>query len=165
MDRRLKLLILVLLAAVICLSVGIASLRMSGRSGGQTASEAQPAVNGSQAIQLYQENGHWGARTANGRELIAPTWAFLRAMSDSVLIARRGDSRSDKIGLIRTNGELLVPFLYQSIAPADAQDTNVWLATMQENGKRKATCSWKRRKSRSLSGNPARRPLSAKCSR
>ena len=135
MDRRLKLLILVLLAAVICLSVGIASLRMSGRSGGQTASEAQPAVNGSQAIQLYQENGHWGARTANGRELIAPTWAFLRAMSDSVLIARRGDSRSDKIGLIRTNGELLVPFLYQSIAPADAQDTNVWLATMQENGK------------------------------
>lgn len=134
MNRRLKLLILVLLAAVICLSVGIASLRLSDGSRGQTVSEAQPAANGA-AIQLYQENGRWGAKTANGRELIAPTWAFLRAMSDSVLIAQRGDSRSDRIGLIRTNGELLVPFLYQSIAPADAQDTNVWLATLQENGR------------------------------
>ena len=134
MNRRLKLLILLLLAAVICLSVGIVNLRMSGSSEEQTASEAQPAANGA-AIQLYQENGHWGARTANGRELIAPTWAFLRAMSDSVLIARRGDSSSDRIGLIRTNGEVLVPFLYQSVAPADPQDTNVWLATLQENGK------------------------------
>ena len=136
MDRRLKLLILLLLTAVICLSVGIASLHMNEGSGEQTAPETVPAADGN-AIQLYQEkeNGRWGAKTANGRELIAPTWAFLRTMSDTVLIARRGENKSDRIGLIRTNGELLVPFLYQSIAPADPQDTNVWLATLQENGR------------------------------
>ena len=136
MNRRLKLLILLLSAAVICLSIGIVSLRMSEGSEGQPESEAAPAANGA-AIQLYQEkeNGRWGARTANGRELIAPTWAFLRPMSDSVLIARRDDSKAVRIGLIRTNGEILVPFLYQSIDSADKQDTNVWLAAFQENGR------------------------------
>ncbi len=136
MNRRFKLLILVLLIAVICLSIGIASLRMSEGSEGQTESEAAPAA-GSAAILLYQEkeNGRWGAKTANGRELIAPTWAFLRPMSDEVLIARRDAGKADRIGLIRTNGEVLVPFLYQSIDPADKQDTNVWIAAMQENGR------------------------------
>ena len=136
MNRRLKLLILLLSAAVICLSIGIVSLRMSEGSEGQPESEAAPAANGA-AIQLYQEkeNGRWGARTANGRELIAPTWAFLRPMSDSVLIARRDDSKAVRIGLIRTNGEILVPCLYQSIDSADKQDTNVWLAAFQENGR------------------------------
>ena len=54
MNRRLKLLILLLLAAVICLSIGIASLRMSDGSEGQTESGSAPAANGA-AIQLYQE--------------------------------------------------------------------------------------------------------------
>ncbi len=136
MNRRLKLLILLLFAAVIFLSIGIASLRMSDGSEGQTESEAVPAANGS-AIQLYQEkeSGRWGARTANGRELIAPTWAFLRPMSDTVLIARRDDSKAVRIGLISAAGEILVPFLYQSMDPADKQDTNVWLAAFQEGGK------------------------------
>ena len=134
MNRRFKLLILVLLVAVICPSIGIVSLRMSDGSEGQTESEAVPAAS-SAAILLYQENGRWGAKTANGRELIAPTWAFLRPMSDDVLIARRDAGKADRIGLIRTNGEVLVPFLYQSVNPADNQDTNVWVAAMQENGK------------------------------
>ncbi len=135
MNRRLKLLILLLLTAVLCLSAGIASLRMNDGSTGQTEPEPAPSA-GKSAIQLYEENGRWGARTENGRELIAPVWAFLRTMSDTVLIARRAESRADRIGLIRTNGELLVPFIYQSFAPADPADTNVWLATYEENDRK-----------------------------
>ena len=41
--------------------------------------------------------------------LIEPTWFYLRTMSDSVLIARRSAGKSAEYGLIRTNGEQLVP--------------------------------------------------------
>ena len=79
------------------------------------------------------KNGLWGARTANGRTLIEPTWYYLRTMSDTVLIARRSDGKRDRFGLISTNGELIVPFLYSSIAPADSGFSDVWVAEFTEN--------------------------------
>lgn len=133
MNRRLKLLILLLLTAVLCLSAAIASLRLTETETNQTETENQPAA-GSSAVTLFVEsNGLWGARAANGRVLIEPTWYYLRTMSDTVLIARRSDGKTDRFGLIQTNGDLLIPFLYYAITPADASNPDVWLASFMEN--------------------------------
>lgn len=133
MNRRLKLLILLLLTAVLCLSAAIASLRLTETETNQTESENQPAA-GSSAVTLFVEsNGLWGARAANGRVLIEPTWYYLRTMSDTVLIARRSDGKTDRFGLIQTNGDQLVPFLYHAITPADVSSPDVWLASFMEN--------------------------------
>ena len=137
MNRRLKLLILLLLTAVLCLSAAIASLRLTGTETDQTDPENQPAAGSSAVTPFVGSNGLWGARAANGRVLIEPTWYYLRTMSDTVLIARRSDGKTDRFGLIRTNGDLLVPFLYYAITPADASDPDVWLAGFMEDNQQR----------------------------
>lgn len=137
MNRRLKLLILVLLLAVLCLSAAIVSFRFSFPAAEQPEQESQPSGKGS-AISLFEgTNGLWGAVNANGRVLIEPTWFYLRSMSDSVLIARRSSGKTAEFGLIRTNGEQLVPFIYHSIIPVAATDSDLWIAAFTENGKQR----------------------------
>ena len=73
MNRRLKLLILVLLTAVLFLIAAILSFRLASPAGTQQEPEAQPA--GSKTgIELFEgSNGLWGAVNSNGRVLIEPT--------------------------------------------------------------------------------------------
>lgn len=137
MNRRMKVLILVLLTAALCLSAAIASLRMNETETETASSEAAPAAEPQNVALFNGKDGLWGARTANGRVLIAPTWFYLRKMSETVLVARRSGGKNDRFGLIRMNGEQLIPFLYDSIAPADPGDSNVWLAAFSENGTEK----------------------------
>lgn len=133
MNRRLKLLILVLLLAVLCLSAAIVSFRLASPAATQPEPETQPAAHRG-AVTLFEgTNGLWGAANANGRVLIEPTWYYLRIMSDSVLIARRGDGKSAAFGLIRTSGEQLVPFIYHSIVPVAASGSDLWIASFYEN--------------------------------
>lgn len=137
MNRRLKLLILLLLLAVLCLSAAIVSYRVALPAGEEPKQEPQPSGNSS-AISLFEgTNGLWGAASANGRVLIEPTWFYLRSMSDSVLIARRSSGKTAEFGLIRTNGEQLVPFIYHSIVPVAAADSDLWIAAFTENGKQR----------------------------
>lgn len=135
MNRRLKLLILALPAAVLVLSAAIVSFRLASPAGEEPLPETQPAGNGNAVSLVEGANGLWGAVNANGRELIEPTWDYLRIMSDSVLIARRNDSKSENLGLIWTNGEQLVPFIYQSIIPVAASNSDLWIASFTENEK------------------------------
>ena len=135
MNRRMKLLIFVLLLAVLCLSASIVSFRFTRPADEQPEKEAQHTGNGI-AVSLFEgTNGLWGAVNANGRVLIEPTWVYLRIMSDSVLIARRSEGKATEFGLLRTNGELLVPFIYQSIVPVAAADSDLWIAAFTESGK------------------------------
>lgn len=126
-----KMLILVLLTAVLCLSAAIASMQHTDPEPEPAETpQAQPGSN----VQLFVgNNGLWGARTANGRTLIEPAWYYLRTLSDTVLIARRSDGKQDRFGMIRTNGELMVPFLYTSIVPAASGFSDVWIANFTEN--------------------------------
>ena len=135
MNRRLKLLLLVLMIAVLILSASIVSFRLASPAGEQPLPDTQPVGNGNAVSLIEGTNGMWGAVNANGRVLIEPTWDSLRIMSDSVLIARRNDSKNDNIGLIRTNGEQIVPFIYQSIVPVAASNSDLWIASFTENGK------------------------------
>ena len=135
MNRRLKLLILALLAAVLFLSTAILSFRLASPAGEQTEPETQPAGNGTGVSLFEGTNGLWGAVNANGRVLMEPTWSNLRIMSDSVLVARRSSGRFASYGLIRTNGEQLVPFIYQSVVPVAASGSDLWVASFAENGK------------------------------
>ena len=130
MNRRFRVLVLVLLTAVLFLSAAIANLAYSG-SGSQSKKPNEQTPESGSAVKLYVQNGLWGARSASGRVLIEPTWYYLRAMSDSVLIARRNDGREDRFGLLRTNGEQLIPFLYNSFDPKNA---DLWVASLTENG-------------------------------
>ena len=135
MNRRLKLLVALLLGAALCLSAAIISFRLSGARTEQEESGVSPSA-GSTAIILFEgANGLKGARTANGRVLIEPTWYYLRTMSDSVLIAKRSGDKSDLYGLIRTNGEIIVPFLYRSFYQADNTGVDLWFGSFEENGK------------------------------
>ena len=132
MKRRFQLLILMLLTAVLCLSAAIASNRLSGQnektvSGGEPQSSAQ----GSGLSLFVGTNGLWGARSATGRVMIEPTWYYLRVMSDTVLIARHNDGKSDSFGLILTTGEQIVPFLYTAFEPVTPE---IWLAKLSEGG-------------------------------
>lgn len=135
MNRRLRLLVIILLAAVLFLSAAIVSSRLSGNQPVTENAGTAPAAGRSAVILFEGQNGLKGARTANGRVLIEPTWYYLRTMSDSVLIARRGSGKSDHYGLIAENGELLVPFLYRSFYPADSAGGDLWLASFEENGR------------------------------
>ncbi len=134
MNRRFKLLVLVLLTAVLVLSAAIASLAFSGSSSRKKTDDPETPENGADITLFPGQNGLWGARAANGRVLIEPTWYYLRAMSDTVLIARRNDGTIDSFGLIRISGEQLVPFLYSSF---EMQAPDFWVAALTENGKRK----------------------------
>ena len=135
MNRRLKLLILVLMFAVLILSAAILSFRLASPAGGTPEPEAQPAGNRNSVTLFEGASGLWGAANANGRVLIEPNWRYLRIMSDSVLIARKNGSKSNAYGLIRTNGEPLVAFIYHSITQAAAANPDLWIAVFEENGR------------------------------
>ncbi|HAG14458.1 MAG TPA: hypothetical protein DCG49_11455 [Ruminococcus sp.] len=131
MNRRLKRIWLVLLALLMCL--GAAATRWVQPEPEQPEPEKQPADSAS--VQVFPgQNGRWGARAANGRTLIEPTWYYLRIMSDTVLIARSSDGKKDCFGLIRSNGEVLVPFIYSAFAPVSGLQ-DVWKASFTENGR------------------------------
>ena len=89
MNRRFKLLVLVLLTAVLVLSAAIANLAFSGRQQNKKAADPEEPENGAAVTLFPGQNGLWGARAANGRILIEPTWYYLRAMRTVSLIARR----------------------------------------------------------------------------
>ena len=133
MNRRQTVLILILLTAMLCLAAAVISSRVSGVRPEPADTESQP-VQERGTVELFPDsnNGRWGARTANGRILIEPTWYFLRKMSDTVLIARDSDGKADRFGLITITGEQLVPFLYHAIVHVDA--TDLWIASFTENG-------------------------------
>ncbi|MCQ2416590.1 MAG: hypothetical protein MJ071_02125 [Oscillospiraceae bacterium] len=134
MDNRMRLLMLSLLTVILVASTVIADIWMAESQSVTNQTEIQQSAEGS-SVELYVgQNGLWGARTNKGRILIQPAWYYLRNMSDSVLIARRDDGKEDRFGLIRTNGEILIPFLYTSISSCN-QIPDMWLGCFTENGK------------------------------
>lgn len=135
MNRRQKLLMLTLLAAVLSLIAAILSFRLAEPEGDPTDS-GTPTAEARSTVELFPgSNGRWGARTASGRVLIEPTWYYLKKMSDAVLIARYSDGKTDRFGLITANGAQLVPFLYTSISLADPTEPDLWFARFTENGR------------------------------
>lgn len=133
MNRRLRLLIAALVAAVLFLSAAIISFRFSG-SQTDTPQDDAPEEEISSGVELFFENGLWGARKASGRVMIEPKWYYLRKMSDTVLIARRNDGKIDRFGLIGISGEQLMPFLYRDFTYAGSSDPELWIAPFEENG-------------------------------
>lgn len=133
MNRRLKLLISLLAVAVLFLSAAIISFRFSVTQPDEAESGTLPEDTGG-SIELFFENGLWGARKPNGRILIEPKWYYLRTMSDTVLIARRNDGKTDRHGLIRISGEQLVPFLYHNFVYVGSSDPELWIASFEEEG-------------------------------
>ena len=130
MNSRMKILILVLLTAVLCLSVAVASHTLSDTDlSDQTAESGEQETE--RTSELFIENGSWGVRTPGGRVLVQPLWHHLRLMNDEVLIAYRQTPEGIRCGLIRMNGELLVPLIYSDFT-RKAED--LWIADFVENG-------------------------------
>lgn len=127
MEQRTRILTVVLLTAVLCLGAARTAYRMQQHSIAAAQENSEPRAPSQQGVQLYVENGLWGARTPSGRVLAEPIWYYLRVMSDDVLIAKKQVSEDTRAGLIRTNGELLVPFLYRSIEQAG---DDLWIAEL-----------------------------------
>lgn len=127
MNRRIKLLILVLLIAILGLTAAIASLAMQGR---ETNSPLPDSDTGSGAVSLYVQNGLWGIRTNSGRAITEPLWSNLRVMNDTTLIAREGSGTERLYGLIDHKGELLVPYVYSGFAWQE--DCELWIAQLNE---------------------------------
>jgi len=134
MNRRLKVLVLLLLMAVLLLSAAIAGMAFSGYGTKKEVNDPQEPEPAASVTLFVGQNGLWGARAANGRILIEPAWYYLRAMSDTVLIARRSGGASDNFGLIRISGEQLVPFLYSSF---ETKGADFWVAALKEDGRQK----------------------------
>ena len=130
MNQQMKALLTALAAILFCLAAAFAAYGMQ-RSTLSDPEEQNPAAQPQQVVQLYVENGLWGARTSGGRVLAEPKWYYLRVMSDDVLIAKQQTPDGSRTGLIRTNGELLVPFLYQSVEQAF---DDLWIAELAEGG-------------------------------
>lgn len=129
MNSRMKILILLLLTAVLCLSVAVASRSLADpeltQQGGEGAEQTRD-----QTVELFTEDGLWGAKTPGGRVLVQPQWQHLRLMSDDVLIAAEQTADGTRSGLIRSNGELLIPLIYSSI---DRKAPDLWVASVKEN--------------------------------
>ncbi len=133
MKRRIKLLILVLLAAILCLAAAIAAMALEGNKIDSPAEDSPTTEN---AIQLYIENGLWGIRTPGGRALTAPNWSSLQIMSDSVLIAKESTGGNRLYGIINQKGETLVPFVYSDITRQDHAD--LWIASLPDPEKKQS---------------------------
>lgn len=127
MDRRIKLLILALLTAILALTAAIVSLAMQGR---ETDSALPDSSTSNGAVSLYVQNGLWGIRTNSGRQITEPLWSNLRIMNDTVLIAREGKGAERLYGLIDNKGETLVPFIYAEFIRQE--DCGLWLAALTE---------------------------------
>lgn len=131
MNRRMKLLILVLLTAVLCLCAALAAAARRRNS------ELPPADSGAEnagSFQLFVEGGLFGVRSSGGRVLVEPTWYSLREMGGDILIARKQTDDGTRSGLIRANGEQLVPFIY---AGFEQKMPDLWVAYYDENSGRK----------------------------
>ena len=130
MNSRMKILILLLLTAVLCLSVAVASRSIADpeltQQGGEDAARQQD-----QTLEFFFEDGLWGAKTPGGRVLVQPQWQNLRQMSGEVLIASGRTADGTRSGLIRTNGDLLIPLIYSSI---ERKAPDLWVAFFRENG-------------------------------
>ena len=129
MNHRMKILILVLLAGVLLLSAAVAHRAFGNTDPGGTQEESGTELPGqSGSVTLFVENGFWGARAPGGRVLLEPKWYYLRVMQDDLLVARiQTDSGTVRSGLIRTDGSVLVPFLYSSF---EQKDENLWVASI-----------------------------------
>ena len=135
MNRRVRILLLILFSVSLC-AVSVLTGILSAQSTPAPHEDSQHPAADAAAVQLFQQNGLWGARAANGRVLIEPRWYYLRIMNDSsvsesVLIARRNEVTTDSFGLIRANGEQIVPFLYTSFEPLEP---DIWIAHIPEAG-------------------------------
>ncbi len=99
MDRRMKPLILLLLTALLCLTVEMNAMivRMHAEHTKEDILQNIPLTE----PYIYGNNGLWGIRTGSGREILAPEWYQLLAMSDDVLVAKH--SEAGKYGLIHQN--------------------------------------------------------------
>lgn len=126
-NRRMKLLILALLTAILGLTAAIVSLAMQGRENNAALPDSDTDRS---TVSLYVQNGLWGIRTNSGRQITEPLWSNLRVMSDTVLIARESKGTQRLYGLIDNKGETLVPFVYSDFAWQD--DCKLWIATLQE---------------------------------
>lgn len=127
MNHRIKLLILVLLAAILCLAAAIAAMALEG-SRMDPSAEGPPSSES--AIRLYVENGLWGIRTSSGRALTTPNWSSLQIMSDTVLVAKEGTGSNRFYGMINHKGETLVPFVYSNISRQEHAD--LWIAALPD---------------------------------
>ena len=128
MNSRMKILSLCLLTAVLCLSVAVASRALNDTDPPQSE-DAAGVPKEAAAVQLFSENGLWGAQTPGGRVLVQPQWQHLRIMSDDVLIAKKQTADGVRTGLLRVNGELLVPFLYTGF---ERRADDLWVAEFTE---------------------------------
>ena len=124
MDRRMKPLILLLLTALLCLTVEMNAMivRMHAEHTKEDILQNIPLTE----PYIYGNNGLWGIRTGSGREILAPEWYQLLAMSDDVLVAKH--SEAGKYGLIHQNGETIVPFIYDSFATVSGE--NLWIGSI-----------------------------------
>jgi hypothetical protein len=130
MNRRMKILVLVLLAAVLCLSAAVAHRALGDAgSGGTAETSGTDNTAQSEAVTLFVENGLWGARSPGGRVLLEPRWYYLRIMNDDLLVARKQIDGSVRSGLIRTDGSVIVPFLYSSF---EEKSDTLWIASIEE---------------------------------
>lgn len=127
MHRRMHWMILVLLLVVVGLMIAI----LRPRQESETADDSGIVTPASNETELFVENGKWGVRTGFGRTVLEPEWYYLRAMGEDLLIARSDGSSESRYGIIRYNGEIVVPFFYDSI---DSKAEDLWIAQIEENG-------------------------------
>lgn len=127
MNRRMKLLILVLLTTILILTAAIVSLAMQGKENSASIPETS-GNNG--AVSFYIENGLWGIRTNSGRQITEPKWSNLRVMNDTMLIAKSGAGDTRRYGIIDNKGDTLVPAVYSDFDSLDALP--LWMATLAD---------------------------------
>lgn len=129
-NARNRVFILALLLLILCLGAAVGGMAHD-TAVQRDSSSSQAAPADSSAAALFMEGGLYGLRSASGRVLIKPTWYSLRMMSDSVFIARKGGGENDRVGLLQTNGDLIVPLIYKSFHQIS---DDIWAAEIVEGG-------------------------------
>lgn len=127
-NAGLRLPILLLMTVLLCVSAALGERLGAENGSGEGSSHSQSG----RAASLFAENGRWGVKSATGRVLVEPNWYSLRVMSGDVLIARQGGSDRDCFGLMRTNGDLIVPLVYTSF---HQMTDDIWAAELKEGGR------------------------------
>ncbi len=120
MNKRMKFLFAVLFIVIVVLAVAIA--RFFSDTGQKTDAGGTQAVisrrleKDSSGNLIFQDSsGLYGIADSNDRVIVSPEWKKLTFTESDICIAEKHIGSKDLLGCISYEGNIIVPFIYQSI--------------------------------------------------
>ena len=138
MNRNMRLVVSVLFIVIIVLAVAITRFYSKSEKSAYS-SESQPVVESIMSTdrdgnRIFKDNkGLFGIIDSSGRVIVSPEWQDLSFTGSSCCVASKRLTSRRLYGCIDYEGNVIVPFVYSEIVPADINGAHLFIAKSADN--------------------------------